>query len=109
MINIEEYKAIIAECKRIADESQDNWDYGIEMCWNKLIDMLTKDIHETIDFLENVCSPNEIMWTGEIFENIVHKTKSKEFVAALHRFYEKMPDDVKQSIAVDIESAELAL
>ena len=32
MINIEEYKAIIAERKRIADESQDNWDYGIEMC-----------------------------------------------------------------------------
>ena len=109
MIDVKEYKAIIAERKRIAVETDDNWDYGIEMCWNKLIDMLTKDINETIDFLENVCSPDEINWTSEIFEDIVQKTNSKEFVAALHRIYEKMPEDVKQSIAVDIESAELAL
>ena len=109
MIDVKEYKAIIAERKRIAVETDDNWDYGIEMCWNKLIDMLTKDINETIDFLENVCSPDEINWTSEIFEDIVQRTNSKEFVAALHRIYEKMPEDVKQSIAVYIESAELAL
>ena len=109
MIDVKEYKAIIAERKRIAVETDDHWDYGIEMCWNKLIDMLTKDINETIDFLENVCSPDEINWTSEIFEDIVQKTNSKEFVAALHRIYEKMPEDVKQSIAVDIKYADLSL
>lgn len=35
---------------RIADETQDNWDYGIEQCWKKYIDILSANIEKSIYF-----------------------------------------------------------
>ena len=34
-------------------------DYGIQNCWNKMIDILSKDINETVAYLEN-CSEEYI-------------------------------------------------
>ena len=34
-------------------------DYGIQNCWNKMIDILSKDINETVAYLEN-CSEEKI-------------------------------------------------
>lgn len=47
-------------------------------------------------FWEKEASSEEICWAAEIFYKI----------AALHRTYDKMPDDVKKSIEVDIQFAE---
>lgn len=77
--------------------------------WDNLADFLSENINETIPFLENECTPEEIYWTAEVFDMVAKKTQSKEFIAALHRIYDKMPEEVKKSIKVDIEFAELAL
>lgn len=109
MINKEEFNQTIAERKRIFVETQDNWDDGIQMCWSKEIEILTKDIKESIRVLENECTPEDIYWISEIFEDIAEKTQSKDFIAAIHRIHDKMPEDVKKSMEIDIDSAERAM
>ena len=34
------------------EETDDEWDYGIEQCWKKEIEILSEDIPSTIDFLK---------------------------------------------------------
>ncbi len=109
MIDINEIKAIVAERKRISEETQDNWDDGIQMCWDRFVAIFTKDIDEGIRVLENECEPDETYWISEIFEDIAAKTQSKEFIAAIHRIQDKMPEEVKKSIEIDIESAKQAM
>ena len=41
-MNFKELKAVIAERIRIGDETQDEWDYGIEQCWKKETEILTR-------------------------------------------------------------------
>ena len=109
MIDINEIKAIVAERKRISEETQDNWDDDIKMSWDRIVAIFTKDLDEGIRVLENECEPDEIYWISEIFEDIAAKTQSKEFIAAIHRIQDKMPEGVKKSIEIDIESAKQAM
>ena len=44
-------------------------DYGIQNCWNKMIDILSKDINETVAYLEN-CSEEDIYFISEVFEDV---------------------------------------
>ena len=109
MIDVNEIKAIVAERKRIADETQDNWDYGIEQCHEKILAMITGNLEDGVAFLENECDPEAIYWVSEVFGEIAAKTQSKEFIAAIHRIYDKMPEDIKKSMEIDIQSAEQAM
>jgi len=109
MIDKNEFNKIIVERKRIADETMDNWDYGIEQCHEKILAMITGNLQEGLSFLENECSPDDIYWISEMFDEIATKTQSKEFIEAIHRIHDKMPEDIKKSIEIDIESAEQAM
>ena len=44
-------------------------DYGIQNCWNKMIDILSKDINETVAYLEN-CSKEDVYFISEVFEDV---------------------------------------
>ncbi len=59
-----------------------------------------------INILETECTPEEISWICEVFDDVARKTQSKDFIAAIHRIHDKMPEDVKKSMEVDIEYAE---
>ena len=39
MIDKNEFNKVLTERKRIADETLDNWDYGIEQCHEKILAM----------------------------------------------------------------------
>ena len=62
------------------EETDDEWDYGIEQCWKKEIEILSEDIPSTIDFLKNECTDEEYSWISEVIEDIAEKTNSYEFV-----------------------------
>ena len=109
MIDKNEFSKVLTERKRIADETLDNWDYGIEQCHEKILAMITDNLEEGIAFLENECDTEAIYWVSELFDEIAAKTQSKEFIAAIHRIYDKMPEDVKKSMEIDILSAEQAI
>ena len=72
---------IIKERIRISDETQDNWDYGIEQCWKKYIDILSADIEKSIDFFLHDCTDEEFYWLSEAFEEIADKTQSKNLIS----------------------------
>ena len=109
-MNIEELKAVVAERKRVAVETQDELDYGIEQCWDKETEILTRDIAQTINFIENECDDETFCWVGEVFEDVAEITQSKEFVAAIKRRAEKIADEQeRRSVLVDVRYAEDSL
>ena len=109
-MNVEELQSVVAERKRIAIETQDEWDYGIEQCWKKETEILSRDIAQTINFIENECDDETFCWIGEVFEDVAEITQSKEFVAAIKRRAEKISDEQeRRSVQVDVRYAEYAI
>lgn len=107
MINIDEFKTIIAERERLSKETQDEWEYGIDKCRDKLISLLTSDIFATNEFLKTECTAAQFSWMSEIFDEIVEKTKSREFIAALRKVAKKFPEECeKYNIIYFIDEAE---
>ena len=109
-MNVEELQSVAAERKRIAIETQDEWDYGIEQCWKKETEILSRDIAQTINFIENECDDETFCWIGEVFEDVAEITQSKEFVAAIKKRAEKVVDaEDRRSVQVDVRYAEDSL
>lgn len=51
--------------------------------WEAEIRQFTADIHESIRFIECECTDEELYWLSEVFEDIVDRTRSVEFVKCL--------------------------
>lgn len=90
-------KEVLDERIKLLDETQDEWDYGLKECWKKEVDILTKNMNETLSYLDNECTEDEYGWLSEIFDDVVKKDPSKEFVDALYRLAEKYPKETKRS------------
>lgn len=105
MIDKEKFRALLRA--RIDNEAA--IEAGDTAYWENLADFLSEDIASTIAFLENECTPEEISWAGEVFDDVAAKTKSKEFVEALHRIRGKMPEDLGKLLDADIKFAEQAV
>lgn len=84
----------IAIQKRAATD--DEWEYGVEQCDKEEIAILSRNIDDTIDFLENECTAEEFSWLSEIFDDIVEKTQSKVLVDCLCRVANKYPEECKK-------------
>lgn len=94
--------------KRISTD--DEWYYGIEKCWKEEIEILTKNIDDTILFLENECTSDEFSWLSEVFDDVAEQSQSKEFVDCLHHVANKYPEECKKyHIYRIIQSAEDSL
>lgn len=89
---------IIAERKKKSIED----DYGIQDCWDKMIDILSKDVYETIAYLEN-CSEGDIYFISEVFEDISERLQRKEYIECLRRLDKKFPN---LDMTKDIDMAE---
>ena len=106
-MNVEELKNVIAERIRIGDETQDEWYYGIQKCWDKETEILSRDIKQTINFIENECDDETFCWIGEVFDDVADITQSKEFIMAIKRRAEKISDEKdRKHVEVDIRYAE---
>lgn len=70
----------------------------IEDYWNadkyraEAVKILSRNISETICFLDSDCSASDLSWMSEIFEDIIDMTRSTDFIAALYRAAERFPD-----------------
>lgn len=109
-MNIEKFREIIKERIRISIECNDEWDYGIEECWNQEIKILTEDIPSSILFLQNECSADEYSWISEVIEDIAEITQNRDFILSYKSLMAKYPEECsKYNIAGSIEYAEAAL
>ena len=77
-------------------ETDDEWTYGVNKCWDEQIRILTRNIRDTISFLDNDCTAEEFSWLSEIFDDVAEKTQSREFVDCLYRVAKKYPEETKK-------------
>ena len=82
-------------------ESKDINDfYGINECWNEIIELLSDNINETIAYL-NKWYEKEVYYISEVFEDIAERTNSKEYIKCLRAIDSKYPRlNLKQDIDV---------
>ncbi|GHU60484.1 hypothetical protein AGMMS49975_29520 [Clostridia bacterium] len=70
----------------------DSEDYiPIEELWGKLTSLLSENVRQTIDFLDN-CSSDEAEWISEVFEDIAYNLQSWDYIDCLKRLLKKYPD-----------------
>lgn len=106
-MNITAFRTVIKERQRIAEECQDEWDYGIKQCWKQEIELLSEDIPSSIAFLVEECSAEEFSWISEVIDDIVEKTQSREFLDCYKKLAVKYQDECKEyNIAGSIKIAE---
>lgn len=98
--------------KRLIQERIDKDNFivaGDTAAWENLTNFLSEDIASSIVFLENEATADEICWVSEVFDDVAAKTQSKDFVEALHRIHDKLPEEERKSIESSIKFAELAI
>ena len=82
----------------------------IQQIWNTEIEILTGDIKQTINFIENKCDDETFCRIGEVFEDVAELTQIKAFVAAIKRRAEKISDaEQRRIVEVDIRFADETL
>lgn len=73
---------VVKERIRICEETGDNWDYGIEQCWAKYVEIMIPDIDKSIAYFLHQCTDEEFYWLSEAFEELSEKAQSKDLIAA---------------------------
>lgn len=89
------------------DETHDEYDYGLEMCWKEEVEILSEDIPSTIKYLKNDCTEDEFSWISEIIEDLAEKTRSRELIECYKSLMAKFPEETKEYyIGFCVECAE---
>lgn len=109
-MNIQKFREILLERKRIAVECNDEWSAGIEKCWKQELDILGEDVTTTITFQLDECTAEEFSWISEVIDDLADKTQSQELVQAYKSLMSKYPEECERyNIAGVIQFAENAL
>ena len=94
--------------RRLAFDTEDY--INIQKCWDAETKILSRDMAQTINFIENECDDETFCWIGEVFEDVAEITQSKEFVTVIKRRVEKVVDaQDRRSVQVDVRYAEDSL
>lgn len=74
----------------------DEWDYGIQLCWQEETKIMSQDMDKTVEFLDNECTAEEFSLLSEVFEDVAEQTQSQAFVDCLYRVAKKYPEETKK-------------
>lgn len=100
----EEFKSIIKELELMHPEEDSS------KLWKEEVELLTRDMKESIDYLRNECTASEFSWMSEVFSDIMKENPSKEFIEVLYELAKKYPEETeKYNILSFIEEAEMYL
>ena len=90
-MDVQRFKEVIKK----RNETHDEYDYGVEMCWKEEIEILSEDVPSTVAYLKNECTADEFAWICEIIDDLAVKTRSREIVEAYKNLGKKYPDMAK--------------
>lgn len=90
-MDVQRFKEVIQK----RDNTDDEYDYGVEVCDKEEIEILSEDVPSTVAYLKNDCTPKEFFWISEIIDDLAVKTKSREIVEAYKNLGKKFPDMAK--------------
>ena len=98
----EEYEKLLSQRTAIKGEV----DYENSPIIKQMVMLMTKDINETIHFIDTECSGEQFVWLSEIFDEIAQTSKSNEFIDALRRATQRYPKETEEyNLAYFINSA----
>ena len=93
----EEYEKIVKlreeESDKCLPELPDYWETSPAI--NAEIALFTRNLQETVQFLDNDCTADQLSWMSEVFEEISAKFQSWEFIDALKRAADRFPEECK--------------
>ena len=92
----ERMEAIYAARQKMFEETQDEWDYGIQKIVDEEIDILCEDMNETVRYLNEECTAEGFVWISEVMEDVAERTQSLELVESLYKLAEKYPEVTKE-------------
>ncbi len=97
-MDVKKFREIIKQ----RENTDNEWDYGIEQCWKQEIEILSEDISSTIEFLKNECTAGEFVWISEVFEDIVENNPCKELIDCYKSLMMKYPEESSKYYIDDI-------
>lgn len=86
----------ISELIRKRATTDDEWADAVEKRWAELTDALTEDIGVTRKFLLEDCTADEASWVSEVYDDIVYKTQSHEYIDLLSKSIDRFPEEAKK-------------
>ena len=102
-MDVQKFKEVI----KTRNETDDEYDYGVEMCDKEEIQILAEDIPSTIEYLQNQCTADEFVWISEVIDDLAEKTRSRELVECYKDLMNKHPKETKEYyIGFCVECAE---
>lgn len=90
-MDVQRFKEVIKK----RNETDDEYDYGVEMCWKEEIEILSEDVPSTVAYLKNGCTADEFAHISDIIDDLAVKTRSREIVEAYKNLGKKYPDMAK--------------
>ena len=94
----DEYAEIVKlreeESDKCLPELPDYWETSPAI--NAEIALFTRNLQETVQFLDNDCTADQLSWMSEVFEEISAKLQSWEFIDALKRTADRFPEECKK-------------
>ena len=83
-----------------------NAKYYADPWWDAEIKQFTLNLGESIRFIEEECTDEELYWLGEVFDDIMDKTRSVEFLNCLRARVQRVENlQWKADILEDIRTA----
>ena len=86
-------KLLDEEEKKCLPELPDYWETSPAI--RAEIKLFTRDIRETVQFLDTDCTAEQLIWLSEVFDAISAKLQSWEFIDALNRAADRFPEACK--------------
>lgn len=101
MESFEQYHSVIRE--RI---NNPNARYYAVPWWDAEVRLFVADMTESINSIQQSCTDEELYWLGEVFDDIVQKTRSAAFIDCLRERVKRVTNqEWKGSIIEDIRIA----
>ncbi|MEG0741633.1 MAG: hypothetical protein RR521_05360 [Clostridia bacterium] len=80
--------------------------YYADPWWDAEIKVFTSDMNDSLRFIQEACTDEELFWLGEVFDDIMEKTHSVEFLQCLRERVERVQNpEWKAEILEDIRTA----
>ena len=75
--------------------------------WKKEVDAIVDDLETAMAFIQHECSDEELYWLAEVFDDVMEKTRSSDFLNCIRQRIQMVKDDGKRAeLLEDIKTAE---
>lgn len=90
-MDIKKFREVIKQ----REETDDEWEYGVNLCWKREVDILSENIESTIDFLYDECTAEEYSWISEVLDDLLEKCPERKLIECYKSLMYKYPEETE--------------